>query len=212
MAKQTGIVDILKNIKGQFSHHDMRETAIPSYTHWNPLVQKLFWKRLESLLLMVPKQNKRILDFGCGSGILLPFLADRATNVVGIDIDTRFVKLFLKNYPLKNVKITKSITNQPTAFFDCIICADVLEHVDNLNELIKTITSKLKPDGCLIISGPTENFFYRLGRLTAGFKGDYHHRTIYDIRSAIQKSGLSMKKKINIPSWPVLFQIYRFER
>src|SRR6266496_1212616 len=60
---------------------------------------------------------------------------------------------------------------------DIIIAADVLEHVQELEEYIGFFLDKLKrSSGRLIISGPTENIAYKIGRILAGFgdKGDYH--------------------------------------
>ena len=64
----------------------------------------------------------------------------------------------------------------------------------------------LKPDGRLIVSGPTESVFYRAGRRLAGFSGHYHVRNIYDIESHLsQFFRLSLVKRL---VWPVtLFRI-----
>lgn len=74
---------------------------------------------------------------------------------------------------------------------DIIVAADVLEHidVDKLDKFLITFYQKLKGRGRLIVSGPTENFVYRIGRIIAGFagKGDYHHTNIDRLIEKIQK-------------------------
>ncbi len=46
----------------------------------------------------------------------------------------------------------------------------------------------LKPDGSILISGPTENLAYRMGRKLAGRRdtGNYHLRSIYDIKRSMR--------------------------
>jgi len=43
----------------------------------------------------------------------------------------------------------------------------------------------LRPDGRMIVSGPTESWVYRLGRRIAGFQGPYHMTTIHHIERAL---------------------------
>lgn len=45
----------------------------------------------------------------------------------------------------------------------------------------------LKPDGTLLVSGPTESWWYRLGRRVVGFSGEYHVRSIHDIHDAMTR-------------------------
>jgi hypothetical protein len=45
----------------------------------------------------------------------------------------------------------------------------------------------LKPGGQLLVTGPTENLAYRIGRRMVGFTGEYHHLTIYDVLKEVAK-------------------------
>ena len=56
---------------------------------------------------------------------------------------------------------------------DLIIAANVLEHVSDVKELLMVFMDKLKDDGIIIISGPTENRLYKLGRWIINFEGDF---------------------------------------
>ena len=62
-----------------------------------------------------------------------------------------------------------------------IFALDVLEHVPDPGTTLENLGRLLVDDGLLVISGPTENWLYRLGRRISGFSGHYHHRTIYEI-------------------------------
>jgi len=63
----------------------------------------------------------------------------------------------------------------------------VLEHVRDLQGTLAALLRLLKACGQMIISGPTENAVYRLGRKLAGpeFSGDYHERRVERIRQAL---------------------------
>ena len=88
-----------------------------------------------------------------------------------------------------------------------------LEHVDDLQFVMGKLISLLKPDGEIIISGPTENFFYQLGRKLAGreFSGHYHERSITQVRKLFADE----MKLISIAKiyWPiVLFDIFSLRK
>lgn len=62
-----------------------------------------------------------------------------------------------------------------------------LEHNANFAEILNILTRSLADRGRLILSGPTENFLYRLGRRVAGFSGEYHKVTISEIEQATRR-------------------------
>jgi 2-polyprenyl-3-methyl-5-hydroxy-6-metoxy-1,4-benzoquinol methylase len=67
---------------------DRAEMAVPSYTHWNPLIRWLFWKRLDVAVdLAGLRPGIRVLDFGVGTGVLARTLASAdASRIVGVDV------------------------------------------------------------------------------------------------------------------------------
>ena len=97
----------------------------------------------------------------------------------------------------------------PKASFDIIIATDVLEHVDDLPGTLADMRVLLKPNGQIIISGPTENILYKIGRKLAGpeYSGDYHERGILEVRDLL---GQQMKViPIATLYWPApLFEVF----
>jgi 2-polyprenyl-3-methyl-5-hydroxy-6-metoxy-1,4-benzoquinol methylase len=192
------------------------EAAFPAYSHANPLINWLFWQRLRVVMSYI--QNvmpvEHILDFGCGSGVMLPFLAQNSKQVTAMDIDLMPIERIQKYYPLEpNVQVMDSskspLTSLPAHAFDFIIALDVLEHVEDLPRTLSELLNLLKPDGQIIVSGPTENFFYQIGRKIAGreYSGAYHERGIGEIRTYLAK--YVAIKKIATLYWPVpLFEIF----
>ena len=58
--------------------------------------------------------------------------------------------------------------NFKEASFDIIYALDVLEHINDLEPYVTLFSKLLVPGGTVIISGPTENIFYKIGRKIAG--------------------------------------------
>lgn len=171
------------------------EAAFPAYSHKNPIINWLFWQRLRKVMEHIENsQYENILDFGCGSGVMLPFLSSISKQVIAIDVDLLPIQSVQKYIPIaNNVQIkdaTKiNITDLPKDSFNLIIALDVLEHVQDLPKTLSELFSLLKPNGQLIVSGPTENILYQIGRKIAGpeYSGAYHERGIAEIKNEILK-------------------------
>lgn len=194
----------------------LSEAALPAYAHKNPLIDFIFWRRIEIAIDKVQRiqQTQNILDFGCGTGVLSYQLAKMQHTITAIDLD-----LMPKNalseiitFP-KNINfIEGDIFNQKfNQKFDVIIALDVLEHIP-LNVLPKYLilfNQLLTEEGKIIISGPTENILYKMGRLMAGsdFTGSYHETNIALIKTAFKKIFEIQKvKKLYFPF--VLFEVF----
>lgn len=201
------------NFQG-ISESDLDEMAIPSYSHFNPLIRWLMWKRLDTAFVLADKEkDKSVLDFGCGVGVFLPTLANYFTNVYAIDLFPYYAKKLCEMKGLK-VVFKDSVEDFENDSIDIIFSTDVLEHIDDLPEMMSRFRKKLKSNGQLIISGPTENFVYKIGRFLAGFagKGDYHHRNIDDIIQAALENDFKVKEIKFLPFKlpPYLFKVILF--
>lgn len=192
------------------------EAAFPAYSHRNPLINWLFWQRLRKVMEHVqsPTQYERVLDFGCGSGVMLPFLSRISAQVTALDVDMLPLEFVQKHITLaSNIEVndaTKTaITDLPANSYDLIIMLDVLEHVHDLPRTLRELLVLLKPNGQLIVSGPTENILYQIGRKVAGpeYSGAYHERGIAEIKDELLKT--TKIQSIATLYWPFpLFEIF----
>ena len=216
-------VRVEKDLILQFSHsirgEQRNEAAVPSYTHYNPLVRWIMFRRLDLILEFVDQfisysgaQARRVgLEFGCGVGLLLPALAKRLESVYATDICLDGARETVRHYECGNVQLLspdKVFSAIPCGSLDVIIAADVLEHVDNLEEIIWDFSRMLTPQGGLIISGPTESFVYGICRKIAGFTGDYHVRNIFDIERVVEMGGFRLVQQCCLP-FPILPKLFR---
>jgi len=194
------------------------EKIVPEYYSKNTLVKNLFFKRLECAIQLAFVKLKsdnslKAADFGCGDGTFLRLLEKKfpSLNTFGIDVlpEVAEIKKFLR----AEIKIADLINSGfPDNFFDLVFCLDTLEHFENLEPPVKEIRRVLKNDGLLILSMPTENFFYKLGRLflkgtTSSIKGPCSSPHFHDARK-IEKflcyNDFETVKRISLPRMPFL--------
>lgn len=196
----------------------LSEAALPAYAHKNPLIDLIFWKRLETASDFITKNSSDaadILDFGCGTGVFSYHMGKKGHRVFAIDLDLTPVSL-LK--PVIDYSDTISF-HEGDFFtmdfngrtFDFIVALDVLEHIplEDLPTFLDKFASLLKPNGSIVVSGPTENKLYRLGRKLAGsdFTGAYHETTIAKIKAVFERQ-FTVKTLAKL-IWPiVLFDIF----
>jgi len=201
------------------------ESAIPSYLHGNPFVRWIITRRLQVVTRMVATSLAARtaagppcgLDFGCGVGLLLPTLAPHLATLYLTDLDLRAARRTADHFQIANAHLLAAdrwaaeIDDGSLAF---IIAADVLEHVDDLEGVVRRFLAKLEVGGALIVSGPTETAIYRLARKIAGFTGEYHVRTIFDIEAMITTAGLLPRQLRTLPGppLPTLFRVTRYQR
>ena len=212
MIDQSKILKVLKKIKSDSAPHAWDEQAIPAYSHTNFLVKSIFWQRLKSAHKLAPK-GESTLDFGCGAGAFLPWLTSSYAQVYVFDQDQKSIQQVKQNAALfgwNNVNIVNKNQKHlglPEASVDTIFALDVLEHVDQLEDTLIEFKRILKPNGKLIVSSPTENFFYRFARKFGGkgFQGEFHLRAAKEVEEDLAKH---FKVRLKTRLYPV-FTFFR---
>ena len=144
----------------------------------------------------------------------LAFLAGHSQHVSALDVDLIPLERVRKYIPLaQNIQVLDanqfSISQLPPRSFDLINALDVLEHVDDLPRTLSELLNLLQPGGRLVVSGPTENILYQIGRRLAGpeYSGEYHERGIAEIKRELKR--LARVEGIATLYWPLpLFEVF----
>ncbi|OGO49343.1 MAG: hypothetical protein A2148_00070 [Chloroflexi bacterium RBG_16_68_14] len=187
------------------------------YNDRSVLVRELFWRRLGALLsLSRAAARNRVLDFGGGNGVLAPTLSRLYREVVCVDLRTEIVEELVRSEGLANVSVHAgelAALGLPADHFDTIIAADVLEHIRWLEPLVGELHRLLAPGGELLVSAPSENRFYELGRRVFGYTKpeDHYHPAAFIEATVTRRLPLSRRRyfPVDIP-WLGAFSLARF--
>jgi len=182
----------------------VEETCVPSYLHRNPLAAGAAWWRLFAAAGLFRRSGARapVLDFGAATGELGQILGPSVPYDF-IESDEMMARVLTDMAPAAGRRTLEAI---PHGYYGTIFALDSLEHNENVPELVDALIAGLKPDGRLIVSGPTENVLYRLGRRVAGFKGHYHHTNIHDIERVISARMIN-QARLTVPAGLPLFSV-----
>jgi 2-polyprenyl-3-methyl-5-hydroxy-6-metoxy-1,4-benzoquinol methylase len=193
------------------SPEDRDEMAIPSYLHSNPAMRWIAWRRLEIVAKLLRESFKElrddsgrtVLDFGCGTGVLFDEASQIADRVFGVDIVLEPARLLVDEWGLDKVSLLDPETAKIQVSLqsvDMIVAAEVLEHIDPIDDTLAFFRDRLKPTGKLLVSLPTENALYRFGRRLAGFHGHYHESNAATIHQQILGAGFQQLCMQKIPA------------
>ncbi|CAH1725850.1 ubiquinone biosynthesis O-methyltransferase, mitochondrial [Aphis gossypii] len=125
-------------------------------------------------------ENIKILDVGCGGGVLTEALARLDGHVTGIDPSKELItiandhSMFLRNKNIKylNESIEEHVTSN-TESYDAIVTSEVLEHVSNKYGFLTNCVDCLKPGGSLFITTPNRTIFSWLSVKVIGETFDF---------------------------------------
>lgn len=120
---------------------------------------------INALKAKIPADG-RVLDVGCGNGIISRNVGAAGFNVKGIDVSEKAIATAAHENNLPNVAFEVKSAEQLIADgeqYHAIICSEVLEHLHEPGELVRVLYHVLMSDGILIVTvpngkGPRETF------------------------------------------------------
>jgi len=105
----------------------------------------------------------RVLDVGCGGGILSEAMAQRGAHVLGIDMAQAALQIAELHALESGVKLEYRLTSAEDlaaaspGYFDIITCMEMLEHVPEPEQVMSALATLVRPGGQVFISTINRN-------------------------------------------------------
>jgi len=134
---------------------------------------------------------KRVLDVACGIGYGSALLAEKANQVVGLDIDRGSIDYAKSHYSCQNLKFIIGDVqdlNFPDSFFDTIVSFETIEHLPSPPMFLKELKKVLKPNGILILSSPDREITKEI-LIDTSYKNPFHLKefTLKELTALLSK-------------------------
>ncbi|MBU0650499.1 class I SAM-dependent methyltransferase [bacterium] len=158
--------------------------------HWWFIAKRKIISSIVEKYLAGKKHNK-ILDLGCGAGLMLNEVG-KFGKVYGADCSDEAIE-FCKLE--SNAEVRKGCLPDeipfPDNYFDVVLLLDVLEHIDNDFESLKTVRNLLTEDGFVVLTVPAFEFLWSNHDKIHGHKRRYNINTL---KLKLEQAGFKVEK------------------
>lgn len=165
-------------------------------------------------------KGKKVLDIGCGGGILTEALSEAGAEVIGIDASPQTIGVAMSHANSVNSKATylestveDFISKNQSDSFDVITCLEMLEHVPAPDKIIESCCALLKDKGDIFLStinrNPRSYLFAVIGAeyiLNLLPKGTHEYSKFIkpsELAGWIRDSGLTLKETTGLSYNPI---------
>lgn len=155
---------------------------------------------IESVIKKSVGSSGRILDVGCGNGVISRHLGRAGFNVLGIDVSDKTIETAKSLTNLPNVQFMKMSAEALVASgekYDAVICSEVLEHLHQPGSLLQVLYQSLTENGKLIVTVPNGNgpreLFVTKPILNLRKKNNWMWRFVLKLKSNMGYSGTTVQ-------------------
>lgn len=138
---------------------------------WVRTLKNLVPGRLKWFNRHIDWSGKEVLDLGCAGGFMSEAIASLGANVTGIDPASAAIDAARAHARKEGFRIHYDVgmgeaLPYEAASFDAVVCVDVLEHVNDLNQVLSEVHRVLKPGGLFLFDTINRNFIAKLATIT----------------------------------------------
>jgi 2-polyprenyl-6-hydroxyphenyl methylase/3-demethylubiquinone-9 3-methyltransferase len=120
--------------------------------------------RLGWIERQVPLSGRKVVDVGCGGGLLAEAMARRGADVLGIDLSAKALKVAqlhaletaCERVDYREMAAEALAAEQPAAF-DVVTCMEMLEHVPDPSSVVRSCAQLVRPGGWVFFSTLNRN-------------------------------------------------------
>ncbi len=175
--------------------------------------------RIEFIERYTHLAGQKMVDVGCGGGILSEGLAKRGAQVLGIDLSEDLLDIadlhgLETGVSVQYQKISvETLAHQQPASFDHVVCMEMLEHVPDAGSIISACAKLVKPNGMVFFSTLNRQpKAYLLAILAAEYvlqmlpKGTHDYKTFIkpsELSQSARKAGLTLRGMTGIAYNPL---------
>jgi len=178
--------------------------SIGENPHVNRIIDKCHKKIINKHILknkIKINNAKTILDLGCGSGRMLPFLKNTSSGIYGLDFSFEMLNI-AKQYNKNANLVCAGIENIPLKknIIEIIISIGVVKYVSDIEQAAYEISQAIKENGYLIIlDSPSDRMKYGYN---SPEKSEKHYV------ASFEKAQLKLVSQGGV-RWPLLLRFYR---
>ena len=167
--------------------------------------QGYFGTPRKEMLEFIPAHISSVLEVGCGSGAFGALVKQqRGCRYTGVELMEHAAEQARSRLDEVVVANIEQVSLPfPHSSFDCLVCNDVLEHLVDPWNALKTLTGFLRPGGYIVISLPNVRFSEVVKNLVIRKRWEYEEEGVLDrthlrfftessIRSLIESAGLDV--------------------
>jgi 2-polyprenyl-6-hydroxyphenyl methylase/3-demethylubiquinone-9 3-methyltransferase len=175
--------------------------------------------RLQFIQQYADLAGKRVLDVGCGGGILTEALAKHGADALGIDLSEDLIDVAdlhgLEtgvNAHYQKISVEQLAAEQPESF-DHVTCMEMLEHVPDAGSIISACAKLVKPNGMVFFSTLNRHpKAYLLAIAAAEYvlqmlpKGTHDYKTFIkpsELSQSARAAGLELQGMVGISYNPI---------
>ena len=119
--------------------------------------------RLEWINARAPLAGKKVIDIGCGGGILTESLARKGADATGIDLSEKALKVADLHSLESGVQVryeciaAEDMAAREAGQYDVVTCMEMLEHVPDPSAIVQACAALVKPGGHIFMSTLNRN-------------------------------------------------------